>query len=230
LFSQEEREAIWSELRSIDYLIPSLFTFFEDLKYLRACADCLKRLVKVSRRDTVRTALERKFLYTEEAGDQYVVEVAESNIVGRSGRAVDRVDLGYRHLWLFAMRHYPETPTDAKKKSKDLLAKARVQRADEEVLSRAANLADRVGFVSDEIEVLKQRSSDREIARSALLKARKPDRYQYDQTVLEANVAQIVRLFATATPLPTEDSSLALVCDNPDTAGKRYGFLDEDTQ
>ena len=69
LFSQEEREAIWSELRSIDYLISSLFTFFEDLKYLRAYADYLKRLVKVSRRDIVRTALERKFPYTEEAGN-----------------------------------------------------------------------------------------------------------------------------------------------------------------
>ena len=56
-------------MRSIDYLISSLFTFFEDLKYLRAYADYLKRLVKVSRRDTVRTALERKFPYTDEAGD-----------------------------------------------------------------------------------------------------------------------------------------------------------------
>jgi hypothetical protein len=34
-------------------------------------------------------------------------------------------------------------PTDAKKRSKDLLAKAGVQRADKEVLSRAANLVDR---------------------------------------------------------------------------------------
>ncbi len=62
-FSQQEREAIWSELRSIDCLIPSLFTFFEDLKYLSACADCLKQLVKLSRRDTVFTALQGKFPY-----------------------------------------------------------------------------------------------------------------------------------------------------------------------
>jgi hypothetical protein len=85
-------------LRSIDYLIPLLFTFFKDLKYLRACADYLKRLVKVSRKDTVRTALERKFPYTDEAGDQYVVEVAKSTFVDRSGRAMDYVDLGYQHL------------------------------------------------------------------------------------------------------------------------------------
>jgi len=43
-------------------------------------------------------------------------------------------------------------------------------------------------------------------------------------------VAQIVRLFAIATPLPCEYSSPALVCDNPDAAGKRCGFPDEDAQ
>lgn len=62
-FSQQEREAIWVNLRSIDGLIPSFFTFFEDLKYLSACADCLKQLVKLSCRDTLFTALQRKFPY-----------------------------------------------------------------------------------------------------------------------------------------------------------------------
>jgi hypothetical protein len=187
-FSQQEREAIWDELRSIDGLIPSLYTFFEDLKYLSACADCLKRLVKLSRRDTVYTALRQKFPYANQTGDQYVLEVAENSFVDKPGLAIDRFDLGYRILWIFAMRHYPGVPRDSKKKN--LLAKAGVERADEKVLSELAALADRVGFESNEIQALKQRLSDREIAYNALLKARKPDRYQYDETILEANVAQ----------------------------------------
>ena len=121
-------------------------------------------------------------------------------------------------------------PTDAKKKKKDLLAKAGVERADEEVLSKFAALADRLGFKSPEIRALNQRLSDREIARNALLKARKPDRYHYDGNILEANVAQIVRLFTTAAPLLHEYSSPALVSDNPDASGNRYGFPDEDAQ
>ncbi|KAH7108866.1 hypothetical protein B0J11DRAFT_602052 [Dendryphion nanum] len=36
-FSPEERENIWNRLRHTDRLIPSLFTFFEDVKYLNAC-------------------------------------------------------------------------------------------------------------------------------------------------------------------------------------------------
>jgi hypothetical protein len=83
--------------------------------------------------------------------------------------------------------------------------------------------------VSNEIQALKERSSDREIARNVLLKAWKPNHYQYNQTILEANVAQIVRLFAIATLLPSKYSSLALVYNNPNAAGKQCGFLDKDT-
>ena len=60
----------------------------------------------------------------------------------RSGAAADRLDWGYRQLWLFAMSHYREMPTEARKKKKDLLAKAGVEKADEQVLSEFATLAD----------------------------------------------------------------------------------------
>lgn len=43
------------------------------------------------------------------------------------------------------MRHYREMPAEIKK-GKDLLAKAGVGRADEEVLSEFAVLANRLGF------------------------------------------------------------------------------------
>lgn len=79
-------------------------------------------------------------------------------------------------------------PAGPKKKQKDLLAKAECYGADETVLHEYAALADRLGFVSREIDDLKKRSSDREIARNALLKARKPDRYEYDNAILEAYV------------------------------------------
>jgi len=35
-FRGQDREDIWNKLCSINCLIPSLFTFFEDLKYLQA--------------------------------------------------------------------------------------------------------------------------------------------------------------------------------------------------
>ena len=163
-FSQPERELIWGDLRSVDGLIPSLFTFFEDLKY--------------------------------------------------------------RQLWLYAMRHYREIPKEAKSK---LLAKVVVEREDENILSALAVLANKVGFESAEIYDLKRRSSDNDIARNSLLKARRPDQYQYNNSTLEASVAQIVSLFDTAIPVPPVFSSPSLASDSLKTPENRCGFQDEDS-
>ncbi|KAK5065433.1 hypothetical protein LTR84_001271 [Exophiala bonariae] len=229
-FSREEREEIWLDLRSIDGLIPSLFTFFEDLKYLSAPANCLKQLVHVSRRDTLRTAFQRKFAYSEVAEEQSIIEVAESTFSVKAGTMGNRFDLCYRQLWLFAMRHYKAIPIDASKKGKDLLAKAGPEKADEAILSDFVVLAQRLGFESKEIQELSRQSSDWQIARNALLKARKPDRYRYNEAHLEDYVGRIVELFMTATPLPVGPLSPVLVSGDPDAAGNRCGFPDEDAQ
>ncbi|TGO07234.1 hypothetical protein BTUL_0306g00130 [Botrytis tulipae] len=228
-FNQLEREAIWGELQSIDFLVPSLFTLFEDLKYLGACADSLKRLVRISRRDTVYSALQRKFRLANELSDQYAVEISQSTFVNRSIPAKDCFDIGYRQLWAFAMRNYKEIPPDTKKKKKDLLAKCGVEKADETMLSEFAALADRLGFASPEIQTLKQSSSDREIALQALLKARKPDWYQYDETTLTSNVAQIMKLFSTASVIARHVSPPVFVSNNINTSGNRCGFPNQDT-
>ncbi|CAD6446248.1 f68f9563-ded7-4069-bc2f-2a3b06713e93 [Sclerotinia trifoliorum] len=227
-FSQKEREAIWSELQSIEYLTPSLFTFFEDLKYLNACAGSLKRLVKLSCRDTVFSAFQQNFHFTNESNDQYAIEIAESTFIDKSIPARHCFDTGYRQLWAFVMRNYKEIAPNTKKKKKDLLAKSGVEKADEMILFEFAALADRLGFASPEIQTLRQSSSDREIALHALLKARKPDRYQYDDITLASNVTQIMRLFSTASVISHDNISPALISDNINSSGNRCGFPDQD--
>ena len=49
------------------------------------------------------------------------------------------------------MRYYREIPTEAGKKWKAPLAKARVEKTDEKVLSESAAHADRLEFKSNEI-------------------------------------------------------------------------------
>jgi Protein of unknown function (DUF3723) len=82
--------------------------------------------------------------------------------------------------------------------------------------------------VSDEINDLTKQSSDQEIARSTLLKARKLDCYEYDDAFFEAYVEQIAKMFSTAIPLPLEQLSPALVSDDPDALGNRCGLPGED--
>ena len=77
-------------------------------------SDCLKRLVKLSRRDTV----SRHFPSTNDADSRSAVGIAESTFELITGAASDLLDLGYRTLWVLAMRHYKVMPTEAKKRGK----------------------------------------------------------------------------------------------------------------
>ncbi|KAG9238306.1 hypothetical protein BJ875DRAFT_502178 [Amylocarpus encephaloides] len=145
-FSLQDREAIWSVLRNIPGLIPSFFTFFRDLYYLQACAGSMRHLVQPTPRQTMRLALDDVFF-----------------------GGADGWDLGYRYLWVYAMQSHRDLPAppNQNNKKKNLLAKAGTVRPDEVVLSDFAALADRLGFQSEQISALRQRSSDREIARAA---------------------------------------------------------------
>jgi hypothetical protein len=105
-FNAEDCEAIWSELRTVDGVIPSLFTLFEDLKYLQACAGSMTHLVEPTPRHTVRKALDDIF----HVPSQCVIQQAESSFSVQSGERSDYWDLAYRQLWLYAMRHYLAVP------------------------------------------------------------------------------------------------------------------------
>ncbi|ELR03573.1 hypothetical protein GMDG_06231 [Pseudogymnoascus destructans 20631-21] len=225
-FSLEARETIWSGLRTISGLIPSLYTFFEDLKYLEACAGSMRHLVMPSPKHTMQSALNSIFFGT----NQLVVQDAHSSYSTQLGKRSKNWHFTYPQLWLYTMRDYPDLPAprEVKTKKKKLLAKARTPNANEAKLSDFAVLANKLRFKSDEITALMLRSSDREIARDALLRARNQDRYDYGDGDIESHIEKILELFAAARPWNTEQSCPALVSDGPDRAGPRCGFPDEE--
>jgi hypothetical protein len=63
-----------------------------------------------------------------------------------------------------------------------------------------AELACRLGFWSPVIEAIIDGSPDREIARAALLQARKPNRFRYDEHQFDTLISRIVDCFAAAVP------------------------------
>jgi Protein of unknown function (DUF3723) len=109
-----------------------------------------------------------------------------------------------------------------------LLAKVEVGKADKTILCQFATLTYRLGFESDKICTLKQRSPDREIACNALLDARKPDCYKYNNTIFESYIAQIVRMFSAAMLLRSEQLSPVLASEDPSASGDRCRFPDEE--
>lgn len=201
-FSDEERRAIWSRMQGFDGLIPSLYTFFEDFKYLEACAHCVKRLCGPIDMSIWRT-MSSIFKPPEEpatpgAADS-LIQTSESTFRRQPAAEMERLETGYLQIWLYAMRHHTLMPPDPKSDD-DLLVKPTRPKPDERAIYEMAELAHQLGFQSPEINALIQSSPDHQIARTALLQARKPHRYRYDGQVFELLVNQIVSCFAKAVP------------------------------
>lgn len=207
-FPSSQRETLWSRMcsNSERCLIPSLFTFFEDRKYLARAADCLRRLVDVGPRDTIVGRLEECFTDVNQQTDRCIVQISNLSFATIAGDAGSRIDLGIRHLWLAAIRDHQELPSDPRKR--DLLAKARAT-ADDTTLYELASLAYRMGFESDKISGILKNAPDRHIAERALLAARKPGRYRYQDR--ERCIQAIADIFATAATV--QDAEVVEVSD-----------------
>lgn len=200
-FTDAERKRIWKRLRSkeaCDCIVPSLHTFFRDVLYLELCANGVKRLATLSKNQpTVRRAMRHTF--RPNRTDEYPIQTSEASFCQTADRQADQFELGYRQVWLFAMRHYPDMPKEPT--TQNIVAKSNRGKADEAILHGMAALARKLGFESPQVREIVGRCPDRQIAREALLKARKLSCYQYDSVVLESLIDRIVECFAAAVPV-----------------------------
>ncbi|OBT79449.1 hypothetical protein VF21_02102 [Pseudogymnoascus sp. 05NY08] len=160
-FDDWERDDIWSRLTCVEGLIPSLATFFKDIRYLERLANCVKQLTG----DNVQISHAFKHLFSpvdQEDGrvrimdGQTKIQVAENAFVYGQGTRGDQVDLGYRQIIAYAMRHFADMPREPVKEGRVMQPAAMADRA---VLRRFADLADQLGFTSTRIKHLQQYSA-----------------------------------------------------------------------
>ncbi|KAF1964839.1 hypothetical protein BU23DRAFT_363413, partial [Bimuria novae-zelandiae CBS 107.79] len=191
-FNEQERETIWAKVISIssDRLIPSFYSYFEDMNYFQGPVKCVKSLIELSPRDSVSSALLRAFSDGNRRVNQYVVQESESRFVLRPGDISDGEDFALRQMWIIAMR-YSEAKLDWK--------------PNKATLCEIAAYAYRLGFKSTPILNLMKESADRQIALKALLEARRPDRFKYDAAAFEDYIDQMVGFFSTAEALTEEE-------------------------
>jgi len=159
-FDEQERNTILHALQSVDGLVPSFNTFFEDFKYLQIWGQCAKTLVKVRPDGTVFTALEQSFDDSNQQVDHCIVQTAPSDFTTVPGSITDRVDLGYRQLFLYVMRHHREmipgsTKMDRKGRKTTSEGIHIPEEVDKLAWYRFAGLADQLGFTSVGIASLK---------------------------------------------------------------------------
>ncbi|KAI1829420.1 hypothetical protein DTO006G1_9636 [Penicillium roqueforti] len=231
-FSDEERRSIWTHMKDFDGLIPSLYTLFEDFKYLESCAHCVKRLFGPS--TSIWQTMSSMFVPQSDSEEDHsevgesIIQTSESTFRRQRATDVERLEAGYLQVWLYAMRHYTLMPPDPKKED-DLLAKPSRAKPDQRAIYEMAELARRLGFRSTEIDGLIKSSPDHQIARSALLQARKPDRYRYDCEQFDILVSQIVSCFGHAVP-SQPDRSQDLLADSIVKMKVRSGIPQTRTQ
>ncbi|KAI0534967.1 hypothetical protein GGR58DRAFT_504754 [Xylaria digitata] len=202
---QGDRKRIWENLRSIPHLIPSLYSLFEDVKYLKAPAKIVRQLCPSSRFST-REAMWRIFTGMGLPSNEYSIQVWETDFRCLHGPASDQFEFGYLQVWLYAWRHWTELVPEYPRKE-DGEDTPMPQRPDPRRWCGIATLAAKVGFESDEISHLIASDPDREIARETLLKARDPEYFGYDESAFEGYVTQLVSIFSLAREKPRVDST-----------------------
>ena len=161
-------------MKNFDRLIPSLYTFFEDFKYLESCVHCIKQLYGPSTK-SVWEAMRLIFIPSSDSGtEESVIQTSECTFRHQCATYMEYFETGYLQVWLYAIRYYPLMPPDLKKDD-DLLAKPACTKANVRVIYKIAELTCQLRFKSPEIDVLINSSPDHQIAQAALLQARKPN-------------------------------------------------------
>ncbi|KAF9883067.1 hypothetical protein FE257_004124 [Aspergillus nanangensis] len=148
---------------------------------------------------TVKNAL---FATFEWSNSGCLVQISEKHLRQCSTSPDDSKELAYRQLWLYAIRHYLKLGKEPE--DDNLIAKQSCEEADQRCLRDMALLARKLGFRSPKIENLINQSPDHQIARAALLKAREPYRFRYENSSFDHLVRRILDCFQEAVSVDAE--------------------------
>lgn len=210
---------ICSRIVQFEGLIPSLYTFFQDFKYLETCARCIKRLIPPPR-TSIKRSMQAIFVASPEIEEKSLIQTSEIGFYERSADSSERLDVAYRQIWLYAMRHYPLMPRDPERSVKSNRTR---QKPDKHTIHDMAKLAHKLGFRSVQIKELMKRSTDYQLALEYLFQAQPPDLFEYDPLTLEVLAGEIMDCFSTAVPIES-NSNNAQLSEVTATLHDQYGI------
>ena len=154
-----DREILLQNILDIPYMIPSLFTFFENLKYLEPCEKIMRSLLPPKSRKSIRTVLFGSYYRP----DQLAVEYAEGDIREHPAMSLesDRI-CGYQQLWLFALREAAEMG-DMTPRKDNLEEKPIATEPNPLVWQAFGDLSERLGFKTAATAALKAKDGYRQL-------------------------------------------------------------------
>ncbi|PWW72046.1 hypothetical protein C7212DRAFT_38371, partial [Tuber magnatum] len=204
--------------------IPSLFTFFEDLKYLEYCAKAFHSIIG-SPQGTIHECMSH--LYTRDGltHSHLLVELQDGTFRECTGNATDGREFGYQQLWLYVMRHFPEMVAATPRKENGK-TKPEIKEPDPRIWHGFATLARHLGFDSDAIATLLETDPDEKAAREFLHSSRPPGQYSITPSELQNNICQISRILksmSTRGQIPGQGPALVTSDGSGEVVSRRCG-------
>ncbi|KAI7972757.1 hypothetical protein EIK77_010852 [Talaromyces pinophilus] len=140
------RDTLWQNLLKINYIIPSLYTFFQDIDYLKPLCNAMKLLLGNAL--SINQTLKENFKGNDR--NEVVLQVSEDRFEKHVGDQESQLELGTVQLWLFAARNWTMLVSECPKKENGMPLPL-PQKPDVNVWACFARLAEELGFVSDKI-------------------------------------------------------------------------------
>lgn len=166
------RQEIWTRLRDIKYLIPTLGSLQHDFKYIRGPALALCKLLspKRSRRQRRKTLRELAGLAfpTSQTHQKVTIQITDDSTQEIVCNANDQFEISFQQLYLFAMRESWNLVDDCPLKER-ARGKPLARSPDPIAWHNFAKLAYNLGFESSEIQRLMQMNPFGAKARQVLL-------------------------------------------------------------
>lgn len=187
------RWRILNNFQNADCMIPSLYTFFEDIKWLAPCPKIIRALLPDGCRESTRRALSRCYTGVNQKAGTLRIEHSNPKFIEVPGSEVQAVDSGYQQLFLFAWRHFSELSAILPRKDVGR-PKPPVIASNEQCWYRLAQLASSLGFESEKITSLQNQDPDLKMAHEFLRQARPDVFYQMSDEARIAPASEICRV------------------------------------
>ena len=218
------RREIWNNLQNQKRLIPSLWSLFEDAKFLKGPAKIMRRLFPRTSLTTYQAA-ERIFTGRHQRVGEVVLQESEQSFRSEKMPAGDQFRIGYWQLWLFTWRHFVRLGQGCPRKEEGEETPV-PEEPDQTLWYWFGTLADKIGFESENITEMLSSDPDRENAGKALLIGRCPRHFTYDRADFDRFQSQIVDMYKTAKLVVRSAVQPALLTSRPgETPQRRCGRI-----
>ncbi|KAI9888420.1 MAG: hypothetical protein M1814_000482 [Vezdaea aestivalis] len=226
----EARSCIATRLLATGCMIPSLHTFFEDVKYLEPMAKAMRALVPPiipKSKLTVRRSFEA-VRPSSSSTTLVAIEESEGHLVSHPVSAEQASTLAYRQLWLFAMRHFPNMVGACPKKEPTRETPTRME-PNLQTWQKFAQLAHKVGYRSRQIDALLREHPDRARVRSAFQQIWPQDHFTIGFSMAIRNGDNSQHYSLVVTPKDTAPPILTQPDDPGPNLNRRCGLPFQDS-